>query len=65
LTAQNIFEETKKILNSEEQRSEMIAQFRRIKKILGEKTASQNAAQELEKLVKQKQDTEKRQLESK
>ena len=64
-TAQNIFEETKKIFNSEEQRSEMIAEFRKIKKILGEKTAPQNTAQELEKLIKQKQDTEKRQLESK
>jgi len=64
-TAQNIFEETKKIFDSEERRSEMIAHFRKIKKLLGEKTASQNAAQELEKLIKQKQDTEKRQLESK
>lgn len=62
-TAQNIFEETKKILNSEEQRSEMITQFRKIKKLLGEKTASQNAAQELKKLIKQKQDTEKKQRE--
>jgi len=50
-TPQNIFEETKKILNSEEQRSEMLAQFRRIKKILGEKNAPQNAAIELEKLI--------------
>jgi len=32
-------------------RSEMIAQFRRIKKILEEKTAFQNAVQELEKLM--------------
>lgn len=64
-TPQNILEETKKIFDSEEQRSEMIAEFRRIKKILGEKTAPQNAAQELEKLMKQKQDTAKRQLESK
>jgi lipid-A-disaccharide synthase len=58
-TAQNIFEETKKIIDSEEQRSEMIAQFRKIRKILGEKTAPQNVALELEKLIKQKQDTEK------
>lgn len=50
-TPQNIFEETKKILNSEEQRSEMLAQFRRIKKILGKKNAPQNAAIELEKLI--------------
>jgi lipid-A-disaccharide synthase len=53
-TAQNIFEETKKILGSEEARSEMIAQFRRIKKLIEEKTAPQNAAQELEKLIKKK-----------
>jgi len=63
-TPQNILEETKKIFDSEDIRSKMIVQFRRIKKILGEKTASQNAAQELEKLIKQKQDTEKKQLES-
>jgi lipid-A-disaccharide synthase len=50
-TAQNILEETKKILTSEEKRSEMMAQFRKIKKRLGEKTASRNAAQELEKLM--------------
>ncbi len=62
-TPQNILEETKKIFDSEEQRSEMIAEFRRIKKLLGEKTASQNAAQELKKLIKQKQDTEKKQRE--
>ncbi len=43
----------------------MIAEFRKIKNLLGDKTASQNAAQELEKLIKQKQDTAKRELESK
>ncbi|HEB35401.1 MAG TPA: lipid-A-disaccharide synthase [Candidatus Aminicenantes bacterium] len=64
-TPQNIFEEIKKIFDSEEQRSGMITQFRRIKKLLGDKTAPQNAAQELGKLIKQKQDTAKRQLESK
>jgi len=64
-TAQNIFEEAKKIIDSEEQRSEMIGQFRNIKRLLGDKTAPQNAAQELEKMIKQKQHTEKRQLESK
>ncbi len=62
-TPQNILEETKKIFDSEDIRSEMIARFRRIKKILGEKTAPKNAAQELEKLIKQKQETEKRQRE--
>ncbi len=64
-TPQNILEETKKISDSEDMRSEMIAGFRKIKNLLGDKTAPQNAAQELEKLIKQKQDTAKRQLESK
>ncbi len=50
-TAENIFEETKKILDSESLRSEMIAHFRRIKILLGEKNASQNAARELERLI--------------
>ncbi|NIM58088.1 MAG: lipid-A-disaccharide synthase [Candidatus Aminicenantes bacterium] len=59
-TAQNIFEETKKIIDSEEQRSGMIAQFRKIKKTLGDRTASQNAALELTKLIKQEQETKKR-----
>ncbi|GAI96558.1 unnamed protein product, partial [marine sediment metagenome] len=62
-TPQNILEETKKIFDSEDIRSEMIAGFRKIKNLLGDKTASQNTAQELEKLIKQKQDTEKRQRE--
>lgn len=64
-TPQNILEETKKIFDSEDIGSEMIAGFRKIKNLLGDKTAPQNAAQELEKLIKQKQDTAKRQLESK
>jgi len=50
-TAENIYEETKKILDSESLRSEMIAHFRRIKILLGEKNASQNAARELERLI--------------
>jgi lipid-A-disaccharide synthase len=50
-TSGNIYEETKKILDSEKLRSEMKAQFRRIKTILGEKSASQNAARELEILI--------------
>ncbi len=50
-TPENIFQESKRILESEEIRSEMISNFRRIKKILGEKTASQNAAKELQKII--------------
>jgi lipid-A-disaccharide synthase len=50
-THQKIFKEAKKILESEKHRSEMIDNFKGIKKILGEKIAPQNAAQELEKIV--------------
>lgn len=50
-TAQTIFKEAKKILDSEKVRAEMIQEFRRIKALLGEKKASQNAALELEKMI--------------
>jgi lipid-A-disaccharide synthase len=50
-TPENIFQESKRILESEEIRSEMISHFRRIKKILGEKAASQNAAKELQNII--------------
>ena len=50
-TPENIVQESKRILESEEIRSEMISHFRRIKKILGEKVASQNAAKELQKII--------------
>jgi len=50
-TAQTIFEEAKKILDSEKVRAEMIREFRRIKALLGEKKASQNAALELERMI--------------
>lgn len=50
-TPENIFQEAKKILESKEIRSEMIDQFRKIKDILGNKNASQNAANELQKLI--------------
>ena len=50
-TPQNVFQEAKKILESEKYRSEMIDHFKGIKKILGEKIAPQNAAQELEKII--------------
>jgi len=50
-TPENIFQESKRILESEEIRSEMISHFRKIKKILGENVASQNAAKELHKII--------------
>ncbi|NIM91758.1 MAG: lipid-A-disaccharide synthase [Candidatus Aminicenantes bacterium] len=49
---ENICTEAKRILDSEESRSEMISNFRKIKELLGDKKASQNAAQELDKLIK-------------
>lgn len=48
---ENVFQEAKKILESEKIRSEMIDHFKKIKKILGEKIASQNAAQELHTII--------------
>jgi len=50
-TRDNIFKETKRILDSEEARSEMLSHFQKIKGILGEKIASQNAAAQLEQIV--------------
>lgn len=50
-TPQNIYRETKRILCSAEKRMEMIKDFQSIKKILGDRMASQNAAQELGKLI--------------
>lgn len=49
---ENICAETKRILYSEDARLEMISHFRKITELLGEKKASQNAARELEKLIK-------------
>ena len=51
-TADNIIQETKKILDSEERIADMTIHFRRIKAILGDKIASQNAAQELNTLIR-------------
>ncbi len=48
---ENVFQEAKKILESEKTRSEMTDHFKKIKKILGEKIASQNAAQELHAII--------------
>jgi len=54
-SAENIFAEAKKILDNDEARSEMKSHFRRIKSLLGEKVASQNAALELERLLKKRE----------
>ena len=49
-TPDNIVNETSKILQSEEIRARMKEQFQNVRLSLGERKASQNAAQELEKL---------------
>jgi lipid-A-disaccharide synthase len=53
-SSENIFQEAKRILDSESVRSEMIEEFRKIEQILGDEIASKNAAQELEKLIKER-----------
>ena len=50
-TPETLFSETKKILDSATIRSTMIHQLKKIKEILGEKIASQNVANELERLI--------------
>lgn len=50
-TSENVFMETKKILESEKIRAEMIEHFKRIKRLLGDKIASQNAAKALQNIV--------------
>ncbi|MGB6865865.1 MAG: lipid-A-disaccharide synthase [Candidatus Aminicenantaceae bacterium] len=50
-TPDNIVKETSKILQSEEIRARMKEQFQNVRLSLGERKASQNAAQELEKLL--------------
>lgn len=51
-TPKNIFKETKKILDSDEIISKMIKGYKSIKAILGERLASQNAAKELENIIR-------------
>jgi lipid-A-disaccharide synthase len=50
-TAENILKEANGIFDSDKARAKMIGHFKRIKKILGKKVASQNAALELQKLI--------------
>jgi lipid-A-disaccharide synthase len=52
-TVENILDETRKILGSERARSAMKSEYEKIRHFLGEKTASENAARELEKMVGQ------------
>jgi len=51
-TPQNIFHEVKKIIAYSEIRLKMKQEFKKIKAQLGNKSASQNAAQELDRLIK-------------
>jgi len=50
-TAENILKEANGIFDSDRARAKMIGHFKRIKKILGKKVASRNAALELQKLI--------------
>jgi lipid-A-disaccharide synthase len=49
----NLCTEVLKILGSDQNRTEMIDHFRRVKSILGTKKASENASAELEKLIQE------------
>lgn len=51
-TPENIFKETENILGSDEVISKMIKGYKSIKAILGERQASQNAAEELENIIR-------------
>lgn len=50
-TPDNIFKETQDILESKHKQEHMISEFKRIKGLLGDKNAPQNAAIELAKLI--------------
>lgn len=51
-TAKNLFQETQRILGSPKVRAKMVSHFREIRSTLGDKVASENAAQELLTLVR-------------
>ncbi len=51
-TPENIFKETQMILESPDKREKMVFEFKRIKGLLGDKSAPQNVAIELAKLIK-------------
>lgn len=51
-TANNLFQETQRILGSPKVRAKMVSHFREIRSTLGDKVASENAAQELLTLVR-------------
>jgi len=50
-SVENILKEANRIFDSGEARTKMIGHFKRIKKIFGDKVASENAALELQKLI--------------
>lgn len=50
-TVENILEETGKILGSAKERSAITAEYERIRQLLGENPASENAARELEAII--------------
>lgn len=55
-TPNNIFQEAKKILESDEIKAGMVSNFKKIKEILGDKKASQNAARELEEIIQKRKE---------
>lgn len=52
-TVENLTLEVRRLLTSQQSRDRMIADFRNIKDLLGDKKASYNAAKELEMLLEQ------------
>lgn len=53
-TAENVTLEVRRLLTSQQDQEQMIAEFRKIKKLLGDKKASCNAAKELEMMIEQR-----------
>ncbi len=51
-TPENIFKEAQMILESPDKREKMVLEFKRIKGLLGDKSAPQNVAIELAKIIK-------------
>jgi lipid-A-disaccharide synthase len=51
-TVENILDEARKILGSERARSEMKSEYEKIRQLLGDKVASENAAKELDTMIK-------------
>jgi lipid-A-disaccharide synthase len=53
-TPENVFQKARILLESEQLRKNMISQFRKIKSLLGDRSAPQNAAKELASLIRER-----------